>query len=177
VESIKKAQAARRAKLAQRAIVREKVENGLPITEEERAALNYKGGNSRSPGNTRTEKEILAAASKLMMRPQSLTELRHLVETTAAKHHYNPIEALIKQTNSPDLKESEKVAIHKALLPFLVPQLATPKATNETQDQGVKVTITSFVFPEQRGNGPIHAEKIVTAVDTPGTTAVPPPNP
>lgn len=158
---------ARKANFALRDAVRQKVEAGLPITEEERARLNYKGGNNHAKGNKRTEREILAAASKLMMRPQSLTELRHLVETTAAKHHYNPIEALILQTSNPELKESEKVAIHKALLPFLVPQLATPKATSEAQDQGVKVTITSFVFPEQRGAAPIHAEKIVTAVDTP----------
>ena len=148
-----------------RAMVREKVENGLPITEQEREALSWRAGNGG--GNKPSDRSIIAAAAKLMIKPQSVSELRLLVETTAAKHHYNPIEALILQTRDADIKESEKIAIHKALLPFLVPILATPKSQSEHADTGVKVIITSFVFPENRSQGPIHAEKMITAVETP----------
>jgi len=156
-KNVLKARAAQAAKIAQRKIVEEKVKNDLPITEQERDLLNWRGGRVTSE----TQKRLsIAAAAKLVIKPQSVTELRLLVESTAAKMRYNPIQSLIELTQSDEIKESEKIAIHKALLPFLVPQLATPKPSNEAADTGVKVTVTQFVFPKKDQGAPkIHTEK------------------
>lgn len=157
-EQIKKAQEARRLKVTEREIVRQKVLSNLPITEEEREKLQW----SSAPKVDREVKEKLtiAAAAKLVIKPQSVAELRLLVEKTAAKHHYNPIEALILQTRSNEIPEKEKVAIHKALLPYLAPQMPTPKADAVTGSSGVKVVISSFTFPaDSQKTGPLHAER------------------
>lgn len=153
-----KATAAKKLKVQQRELVRKKVEQGLPITEQEREMLGWKaGGQTRS--KEERQRELIAQAAKLMIKPSSVTELRMLVETTAAKNNYNPIESLIHLTNDPTVKETDKIAIHKALLPFLVPQLATPKATNEKAEGGVKVTVAQFVFNGPREKTALHAEK------------------
>lgn len=164
---MKKAQEAYRLKRAQREIVRRKVEEGLPISEQERAYLQWKGG---GPQKNQNEKSIIAAAAKLMIRPQSVTELRMLVETTAAKHSYNPIESLILQTRSVDIAEKDKAAIHRALLPFLCPQLPAPRPQDEKSGSGhgIKVVVTQFTFPDRRGSEPdqaLHLERPAT-VDT-----------
>lgn len=157
-EQVKKAQEGRRIKVTERELVRQKVLSGLPISEEEREKLTWSSG----PKVDREVKEKLtiAAAAKLVMKPQSVAELRLLVEKTAAKHHYNPIEALILQTRSDEIPEKEKVAIHKALLPFLVPQMPTPKGDTTTSSTGVKVVISSFTFPENgKSTAPLHTER------------------
>jgi len=109
------------------------------------------------------EAQVMAAASKLLIKPQSITELRVLVEKVALKHSYNPVEELILLTRSDEIKEAEKISIHKALLPFLAPQLATPKAVKEGAEDGggVKVTITQFQFPD-REKKPLYEQKPAT---------------
>ena len=161
--SIKKAQEAKRIKMAQREMVRRKIENAQPITEQERELLKWKGGNRA--GQTE-DQLVMAAAAKLMIKPQSVSELRLLVETTAAKNNYNPIEKLIHLTSDPNVTEAEKISIHKALLPFLVPILATPKALSEKGEGGVKVVITSFSFDPKRPEAALHTEKPVTVATT-----------
>lgn len=158
-----KAHEARRLKLAQRELVRRKVEQALPITDAERALLGWKGGNKQD----KTQDEVtIAAAAKLLIKPQSVAELRILVEKTAAKHHYNPIEGLIELVKSDAIDEKEKIAIHKALLPYLVPQLATPKNIDEKSSGGVKVVITSFSFDPKKSEAPLHAERPKTVETT-----------
>lgn len=163
--SIKKAQEARRIKADAKRLVERKVAENLPISEEERQLLTWKNGNMH--GKTR-ESLAIAAAAKLVMKPQSVNELRMLVEKTAAKHNYNPIEALIHLTQSANVEEKEKIAIHKALLPFLVPVLATPKSSaGEEGGGGVKVVVTQFHFPTSKPSGPLHQEKPKTVDTTP----------
>ena len=171
---MKKARAARELKLTQRELVRQKVAQNLPITPEERALLSWKGGNRQ---RATEEEQAHAAAAKLVIKPQSVTNLRLLVETTAAKHCYNPIEELIKMTKpgAGQVELKEQVAIHKALLPFLVPQLATPKAgTGDGSGEGVKVVVTQFHFPPghrtKDPSAPLHEERPVTAATTPHTS-------
>lgn len=173
MNGIKRAQEVRALKLKQRQIIREKIAAGLPITEEEKQVATKVFGNSQ--GKTE-ENTIRAAAAALVIKPQSVTALRLLVETTAAKHKYNPIEELIQLTrpgaNGPctlDLKD--QVAIHKALLPFLVPQLAAPKAGSAEDGgdgSGVKVVVTQFHFPDrkQAEATPIHEQRPATVATT-----------
>ena len=162
--AIKKAQEARAIKVAAKRLVERKVAENLPISEEERNLLTWRNGNPH--GKTQSNLAI-AAVAKLVMKPQSVNELRMLVEKTAAKHSYNPIEALIQLTQNNHIEEKEKIAIHKALLPFLVPVLATPKASQgEEGGGGVKVVVTQFHFPASRPSGPLHLEKPVTVVTT-----------
>lgn len=161
---MKRAQEAKALKVAQKKLVQEKVQRGMPISEAERQMLLWNGGNMH--GLTK-EKLAIAAVAKLVMKPQSVSELRMLVEKTAAKHSYNPIECLIQLTQSNNIEEKEKIAIHKALLPFLVPVLATPKANaGEEGGGGVKVVVTQFQFPDHRSTGPLHLEKPVTVTTT-----------
>lgn len=162
--NLEKARAVMALKRKERNVVKEKVAAGLPITEEERSKLL-----TRQNAKDMTEREAIARAAKLMIKPQSVNELRLLVETTAAKNHYNPIESLILQTKDPDIPEKEKIAIHKALLPFLVPQLPTPKPTTaDVEDTGVRVTVTQFVFPSNNNEQPLHLQKPATVtVETP----------
>jgi hypothetical protein len=159
-QRLAKGRETRRIKIEQRSIVQEKVARGMPITAEERVMLEYTGG--RVTKEQKKEK-ILEAAASLVIKPQSVHALRLVVEQTAAKMKYNPIESLIELTQDDNVKESEKIAIHKALLPFLVPQLATPKPEKEEQNHGVKVTVTQFVFPKKDVAQPaLHTEKPVT---------------
>lgn len=157
-----RAREAKRLKLAHREIVRRKVEGGLPITDEERVLLGWKGGARNEQAG---ENQIIAAAAKLVLKPQSVNELRLLVEKTAAKHHYNPIESLIQQTQSTAVDEKDKIAIHKALLPFLCPVLSAPKM-DSGRSEGVKVVVTQFHFPERSPARAIHEEKPKTVTTT-----------
>lgn len=164
---IKKAQEVRKTMIAHREIVKKKVQLNQPITEEERKLLIWKAGNRQ--GKT-PEQLAEAAAARLQIKPASVSSLRLLVETTAAKHHYNPIEKLIQLTADSGVKQTDKIAIHKALLPFLCPVLATPKST-EQASEGIKVVVTQFQFPDQRSNGPLHQAKPVTVETTMETSA------
>ncbi len=169
---MRKAIEARKLKLEQRKLVEKKIEMGLPISEQERELVTWKGGNRT--GNSK-ENRIKAAAAALVIKPQSVTALRTLVESTAAKHKYNPIEELILMTK-PDASGRAKVdakdavAIHKALLPFLVPQLAAPKAGSgdaNPDGQGIKVVVTQFQFPDRAATSePLHQQRPATVATT-----------
>lgn len=147
------------------------MENGQPITEAERNLLRWKGGKVKL-----TEDEAIAAAAKLLITPKSVAELRLLVETTAANHHYNPIEKLIELTNSDVIDPKDKVSIHKALLPFLVPQLPVPKNTGSEEKGGqMKVVITTFAFPSAPTTVPLHQEKPAMVATEPQSLVTSPP--
>ncbi len=158
--SLAKANAVLAAKKKQKALVMEKVEAGLPLTPEEQELVTW----TPSAKREREKQRIVDAAAKLVIRPQNVDALRLVVEQTAARHAYNPVEKLILLASSGDLEDKEKVAIHKALLPFLAPQLPaakeSTKASEDDKDK-VKVTVTQFVFPTHRDrpDKPLHEQK------------------
>lgn len=157
VERLRLAREKLREKIRQKEIVEEKVRANMPITEDERQLLEWSPG--KAPAKSRAEQEALtiAKAAKLVLQPKHVTELRMLVEKTAEKFSYNPIEELILCAQTTE-DEELKVGIHKALLPFLVPQLQVPKPKPETGDEGgVKVTITQFVFKDD-DKKPLHQQ-------------------
>ena len=100
-----------------------------------------------------------------------VTLAREEAHTLSQSQGVSPYDALMGKyepgTRSADIEEKEKIAIHKALLPFLVPVLATPKATGgEDGGGGVKVVVTQFHFPDRKSSGPLHQEKPVTVATT-----------
>jgi hypothetical protein len=165
LKGIAKGQATLQMKRKQQALVREKVEQGLPITEEERELLWW----STSRSIKKKQEEMINKVAALVIKPQTIDELRAVIDRTAAKYQYNPIEALIKLGgDGSELPEKEKVQIHKALLPFFAPALppATKMAKRDKDDgKRVKVTVTQFVFPELRNVTPLHQERPATVVD------------
>lgn len=163
---LKKAHEVIRMKNQQRELVKKKVEMQLPITEQERELLTW----SRTASQKVKKQQLIDQVSKLVISPKTVEELRMVVEQTAARHAYNPIEALIRLGGEDSsLEDKDKVAIHKALLPFLVPQLPTPKAVTEKDGDSkrVRVTITQFVFPERPQNNvtPLHKERPPSVVE------------
>lgn len=137
----------RNLKIKQRALVREKVEAGLPISAEERELLTWTASKKRKD----KEAEILKQASALTIKPQNIEALRLVVEKTAAKHSYNPVEELIKLSVQGDLDDKDKVAIHKALMPFLVPTLPVPKERPaDNPDSGIRVVVAQFTIPDHQ---------------------------
>ena len=164
---LKKAHEMLRLKAQQRELVKKKVEMQLPITEQERELLTW----SRTRSQKVKKQQLIDQVAKLVISPKTVEELRMVVEQTAARHAYNPIEALIRLGgDDSSLEDKDKVAIHKALLPFLVPQLPTPKAQPEKDGDSkrVRVTVTQFVFPERPQNNvtPLHKERPPSIVDT-----------
>lgn len=151
-----------RLKKAAKAVILEKLKAGIPITPEEEKMVHWTA--SQKPQAKKDA--IVDAAARLVIKSQSMEELRIVVEQTAARHAYNPIEELIKLTGpNSDLEDKEKVVIHKALLPFLIPQLPAPKEKKgqDNDENRVRVTITHFNFPT-------HREKPAEALHT-----IPPP--
>jgi len=174
-KALEKAQESIRLKRQQQALVRKKIEVGLPITEEERAVYEWSSTESKK----RRESRLIDSVAKLVITPKTVEELRLVVEQTAARYQYNPIEALIKLTgDSSELDDEKKMNIHKALLPFLVPQVPVIKAKEsaDRDDKKVRVTVTQFVFPEREQNNvtPLHKERPKSVVEDSGT---PPPLP
>jgi hypothetical protein len=172
VRGLKKAHEMIRLKSQQRELVKKKVEMQLPITEQERELLTW----SRTRSQKVKKQQLIDQVSRLVISPKTVEELRMVVEQTAARHAYNPIEALIRlSADDSALEDKDKVAIHKALLPFLVPQLPTPKAVSEKDGDSkrVRVTVTQFVFPERPQNNvtPLHAERPPSVVETDPTPA------
>lgn len=172
---LKKAQESIALKRQQRALIRKKVEADLPITEQEREILGW----SPTESKKQREKRLIDSVAKLVITPKTVEELRLVVEQTAARYQYNPIEALIKLTgDNSELDDEKKMNIHKALLPFLVPQVPVIKAKEARDDdtKKVRVTVTQFVFPERPQNNvtPLHKERPKSLVETSGT---PPPAP
>lgn len=140
-----------------KALVMEKVEKGMPITDTEREILEWSPGKAPAPTRQQQEALTIAKAAKLLIQPKHVTELRVLVERTADKFSYNPIEKLIMEAESTD-DEELRVSIHKALLPFLVPVLQVPRQkAEEPGGGGVKVTITQFQFADEK-KGPLHQQ-------------------
>lgn len=154
-ERIAKAHAAKALKKQQRDLVKEKIQMGLPITKEEEDLVNWSATASRK----KNEERVVDAAARLVIKPQHVNELRIVVERTAAKHKYNPVEALILLAAGDELEPKERAAVHKSLLPFLVPTLPPSKPTKEgSENEGqVKVTITQFVFKEDQHEKPVIA--------------------
>lgn len=164
--ALAKAKEVLQLKKQERELIQKKVDQGMPITEEERQKLDWTAAESSEQKKDR----LLNQVAKLVIKPQTVEELRLVVERTAAKHGYNPIEELIKLSSSEHLEEKERIAIHKALLPFLAPQLPQQKvAAREDEDRGprVRVTVTQFVFQQEQRAAPLHTERPVTALDAP----------
>ncbi len=155
IAALAKGREKRKEMIAQRQVIRDKVKQGLPITEEERA-LAFKRFNEGEPNIF----QLAPAAAELVIKPATVNALRLVVEKTAAKHLYNPVEALILLSRSPDIKDSDKVGIHKALMPFLVPVLSPVKEEAEVipEDQRPKIVIKNFVLETQDAR-PIHESK------------------
>ena len=147
---------ARAEKKRQQDLVREKIEKGLPITEEERALAVHRLGRKRSK-----LEELCAAASGLVITPSTVKALRLVVEQTAAKYKYNPIEELIKLTKGNQIKDAEKAKIHQALMPYLIPQISPTKGDQPEEvpeNERPKVVIKQFVI-EGAPARPIHETK------------------
>lgn len=153
-------------KMAQRRAAQAKVDAGMKITPEEQEALLWKQG--KKPDPVRREKDLIAATAHLLLKPRNTNELRMLVEKVALEQSYNPMEELIKLTKpkknedgsvSYPVDADTRVQIHKALMPFLIPQLSAAKVQDSSEKEtGIKVTVTSFVFPEDKEVGPIFKE-------------------
>lgn len=144
---------------ARRLVIQEKIESGIPITPEEREFFE-KTKRTKKPTTKEAANTLIDMASKLVMKPQTVQALRLVVEQTAARHAYNPIDELIRLSKSPDLSDKDKVAVHKALMPFLIPQVAPAQADEETtpEDQRPKIVIKQFVV-DQKDARPIHETK------------------
>lgn len=173
--NMEKAHAAMRLKKKQRDIVREKVAAGMPITEQEQQLLSSRL-NVKNKSRQAQEEATLAAASKLLIQPQNVKELRILVDRIAHKHAYNPLEQLIKMTlptENPDgtysyqIPAADRATIHKALLPYLTPQLkVSPVKEEDPKNEGVKVVISQFVFPEDKKDSGKIFDKFTASVVT-----------
>jgi hypothetical protein len=155
LSGLEKAWKAKLLKKQKKAIVMEKLAAGIPISPEEQELVTWSAANSKK----RREEQIIDAAAKLVIRPQNVNELRLVVQNTAARHAYNPIEKLILLSNDDEVEKKDQIMIHKALLPFLAPQIPSQKDNTQVEDEDrVKVTVTQFVFPaREKPDIPIHA--------------------
>ncbi len=153
---IKKMNAAKEAMASRRALIKEKIAKGIPITEEELkvAAVRNKTLIDMAKGQIK-----MTAEPAIVVKPQTINALRVVVEQTAAKHAYNPIEGLLKELRDPDLSAKDRVAIHKTLLPFLMPQLGPAKEEHvQAAPSAPKITIKAFQLDPSDGR-PIHESK------------------
>jgi hypothetical protein len=160
-KNLAKAQEALKLKQKQVELVKEKVAKNLPITPDERALL-LKSGARKKAQLVRKEaaQAMVDAAAALVIKPSTVEALRLVVEQTAARHAYNPIDELIRLSRSDALKDSDKVAIHKSLMPYLIPQAPGAKPEEAAPDPaaGPKITIKNFVV-EGKPARPIHETK------------------
>jgi hypothetical protein len=155
---IKKMNAAKDAMANRRALIKEKIAKGIPITEEELkvAAVRNKTLIDMAKGQIK-----MTAEPAIVVKPQTINALRVVVEQTAAKHAYNPIEGLLEELKDPDLSAKDRVAIHKTLLPFLMPQLGPAKEEHvQSAPTAPKITIKAFQLDPSDGR-PIHESKKV----------------
>lgn len=157
--NIKKAQEALRIKQAQIKLIKEKIRNGFVVSPEEHELI-AKSSTVNKVNRADAAQALVDMASKLVIKPQTVQALRLVVEQTAAKHKYNPIDELIKLTKSEDLGDKDKVAIHKALMPFLIPAVAPASSEEEAtpEDQRPKIIIKNFHMGEKDAR-PIHETK------------------
>lgn len=176
-------QLARHAK-ARTAAVREKLREGLPLTPEEAALITGRnaGPAARVVEEAALRKELAAAEIRVM--PRSIIELRQMVEATVQTTGYNPILSLIDLAQNGDLDDKEVVAIHKALLPFIVPAITVPREAAERMmgeancgNSGPRVVIQQFVLPPDSDHRPLHARRPLTALDMETAGKAPAPAP
>jgi hypothetical protein len=176
-ENLIKAREARQAKVRQRQLIRQKIEENMPITEAENALLVDNGQSTMSAKAIKQRAVDKAAA--LIIKPQNVQEMRILVDQIVQRKKYNPIEDLIDLANDPRTPIKERIAIHKSLLPFTTPALPpTPKEVTQADSKAVKVTITNFVFPvgsRERPEVPLHEQKPVTVDTITEATEIPTP--
>jgi hypothetical protein len=148
-----------------RALIQEKVKKGVPITEDELAVL---AGRNKTLHETLKQNIKLTADPMVVLKPQTINALRVIVEQTAAKHAYNPIEGLLEELKDPDLSAKDRVAIHKTLMPFLMPQLGPAKEEHvEHAPQAAKIIIRNYQMAPEAA-APIHQTKrdaLADAVD------------
>lgn len=180
LKGLENARKADEEKRARRNMVLEKVRQGIPITDEEREWMNYRAkARLKKEDAFKNERELLDKASRLLIKPSTVQELRRLVETMADRHGYNPLEQLIMMTIPTEeldpitgakvlrypVNAEKRAEIHKALLPYLTPQLkVAPVKEAEPEAQGVKVTIKRFELPSNP-TGHIYNVPKVTALD------------
>lgn len=89
-----KAHAALKVKKASRDAVRAKVARGEPLSREEHEMIYWTAARTKE----QAKRMALDAVAKLVIKPKTIQELRLVVENTAARHAYNPIEELIKMS-------------------------------------------------------------------------------
>jgi hypothetical protein len=158
LDRLARARVAAAIKRKQQSAIAEKIEQGIPITQEEREAL------GRRSKYNKVETRIDNLASKLEIKPQNANQLRLLIERTAARYHYNPIANLIIASTNPETELKDQIAIHKALLPYMAPQLSPVKQAIEQDDMDsdkgkVSVKVVQFVFERKADARPIHEQQ------------------
>jgi hypothetical protein len=167
-KSLEKANRERDKLKLKREVAREKIKKGLPVTEEEVLAAGRSFGYQPKGGPIPRDKISTEPEAAIVLKPQTINALRVIVEATAAASAYNPIQGLLDELKDPDLSAKDRVAIHKTLLPFLMPMLSPAKEEHvEQAPQQGKVVIKNFVLPEA-ALGPIHQSKrdaLANAVD------------
>lgn len=159
---IKKMHAAKEAMAARRELIKEKIKKGIPITEEE---LKVVAVRNKTLLNMAQGQIKMTAEPAIVVKPQTINALRVIVEQTAAKHAYNPIEGLLEELQAADedgnkvLPVKDRVAIHKTLLPYLMPQIGPAKEENLPQAHiAPKITIKAFQIAPA-GDRPLHESK------------------
>lgn len=166
------AREARALKFRERQLIREKMASGMPITPEEAAKLVVPGKNGTKAQERRRRELLNAVAPTLVIKPRSINELRLLIEDTAQKRGYNPVEALIDICEEKDedgkfvLDAKERINIHRTLLPFLMPQIAPakPDQVDKGSDDGqLKIKVVQMTFPPDSGAPPPRASEPATS--------------
>lgn len=157
-KSLEKARRERDRQKLLREVAREKIKKGLPVTEAE-VKLAGKSFGFQPKGPIKPDITDVEPEAAMLIKPQTINALRVIVEKTAADNHYNPVQGLLNELKDPDLSAKDRVAIHKTLLPFLMPMLSPAKEEHvEQAPQQGKVVIKNFVLPEA-ALGPIHQSK------------------
>lgn len=159
---IKKMHAAKEAMANRRALIQEKIKKGIPITEEE---LKVVAVRNKTLLNMAKGQIKMTAEPAIVVKPQTINALRVIVEQTAARHAYNPIDGLLEELKAMDeegnklLPVKDRVAIHKTLLPYLMPQIGPAKEEHvATPNQAPKITIKSFQLAPA-DTRPLHESK------------------
>jgi len=153
-------------------IIRAKMKENILLTQQEVDVITLHG-------NKRDKLQIKNQTAETIIGTKDVKELRAIVEQTAAKYMYNPIEELIRTSlhldkkgkpmgeDMPRIDAKEKMNIDKALLPYLVAQVPPQKAQDSgsnSESKGVQVFINQIEFdgPINRplaGVEPLHMEK------------------
>tara|TARA_R110000787_G_scaffold4561_5_gene17264 strand:- start:6532 stop:7416 length:885 start_codon:yes stop_codon:yes gene_type:complete len=170
--AVEKMQIGAAKKRREMAIIRAKMDEGILLTSQEVGVLNIHG-------NKHDKMRVQNQTADTIIGTKDVKELRAIVEQTAAKYMYNPIEELIRTSlhldrkgkpmgeDMPRIDAKEKMNIDKALLPYLVAQVPPQKAQDSgssSESKGVQVFINQIEFdgPINRplaGVEPLHLEK------------------